>query len=771
MMPSDSPLKMAIRDTVNHFLTIGAGLAYAEPHDHEYGRFVHPFIAHQINAYQHAKNEYEQTNPNGVFNLDEQEARLCFYMLRNLIRRGVDREHAAAEDVTDEIRMLLSIPSVRALCHLPMSDEGGENELLRLAIRIGNQEASSLLLQLPEVRRVAEQHNFYENEGDGTLDLRQMAQDKESSMVALSVSEREVVNQLKQHYQGKINELGGHTQAFASLKNELKKRYEANPTTLELVDRYGKKHTQMLPFEWDEFQQLKEGLSKEQYKNALIAYHQHEAHTAYRYLSKPNPWMADNASYVYVYDNEQGQQTALRYSTFEEYQALINLFYLAAFDEEAPAIDGYTLEGRKTLFIKQIALIGRAHNWDKSRVVTINGVVQYDQDGSPKEEEYDDVSEGDKPSCYSGVLRRLMQSVFGHGLFKVVTANMIKQTLNEYIKPYFDNAITKDNCAQLQQAYEGLINGDGDVEEHLQCLKTINIPEDTKKEIMQLACAQLENTYKSQFSNHKDVFEAIMTRYLNAAKQSGCDFIYFQSSLSLERVLEERVRQKNEPNQLSENPVHFWSATVPGAPQEPEGQPLNLAEVGIISQVENFKPGDEKHNAKQPLVASDEPPKCNVSGLSFFKAPDESLKVAFKLMELCTAYQAYLYKEIQKVSKKKITEVSDLVKIPLMNLTESPDLAKLVRKCRIVNHMIDVLENSEDSSHLDRIRNIETILTENKEILAEHRSTGGKFLQAVLNELSTLVSFIYKKEWKCKAKGEVLSDALEVETNRLSSSK
>lgn len=76
-------------------------------------------------------------------------------------------------------------------------------------------------------------------------------------------------------------------------------------------------------------------------------------------------------------------------------------------------------------------------------------------------------------------------------------------------------------------------------------------------------------------------------------------------------------------------------------------------------------------------------------------------------------------------------------------------------------------ENSEDSSHLARIRNIEAILTtENKEILAEHRSTGGKFLQAVLNTLSTLISFIYKQEWKYKAKGKVLSDALEVETNR-----
>jgi len=157
--------------TFNHLMNYPFGFAHAELKDFDrselFGRvivpdYVYPFVLQKLKAYQEAKTQFEQAIPNRVFNLDEKDAELCFYLLRNLIRRGGSRDDKPAERLTDGIHFLLSIPSVRALCHRQMSEYGGANELLRLAVQIGNQDAIGLLLQLPDVRRLAEQNNLLE---------------------------------------------------------------------------------------------------------------------------------------------------------------------------------------------------------------------------------------------------------------------------------------------------------------------------------------------------------------------------------------------------------------------------------------------------------------------------------------------------------------------------------------------------------------------------------------------------------------------------------
>ena len=96
-----------------------------------------------------------------MFTLEENDADYCLYVLRNLISRGVNREHAQAEALTDDIRFLLSIPSVREKTHRSFGDNGRENQLLQHAIHLGNEAAVEVLMQLPMVSELAEENNHY----------------------------------------------------------------------------------------------------------------------------------------------------------------------------------------------------------------------------------------------------------------------------------------------------------------------------------------------------------------------------------------------------------------------------------------------------------------------------------------------------------------------------------------------------------------------------------------------------------------------------------
>ena len=109
-----------------------------------------------------------------------------------------------------------------------------------------------------------------------------------------------------------------------------------------------------------------------------------------------------NPNAAYVITNEDKTQS---WSSFEEYQLLISMLYLAAKDDVTPATEGYTVETRLSHFIQELALIGRAHNWNDTRK------------RCGKEEEYDNL-EADRLSCTSGVKRRpLPQRPSNSGLF------------------------------------------------------------------------------------------------------------------------------------------------------------------------------------------------------------------------------------------------------------------------------------------------------------------------------------------------------------------
>ena len=114
-----------------------------------------------------------------------------------------------------------------------------------------------------------------------------------------------------------------------------------------------------------------------------------------------------------------------------------------------PAINGHTIGSRLTLFIQELALIGRAHNWDATRINPKTGNA----------EEYDDLG-GDKPSCSSGVKRRLFQSVQGHPLLTLLTPDIIRLEVRDIVRDHFIRRITDENCETLQEAWQAIIEGE-----------------------------------------------------------------------------------------------------------------------------------------------------------------------------------------------------------------------------------------------------------------------------------------------------------------------
>lgn len=463
---------------IHRFLSIPAVLSYAEGHDREYGaEFVRPFITDQLAALRAERQAYESENPNAVFTIaDDIKAKCCFFMLRNLIRR---------HDSTclDDMRFLLDIPSVKNLVHVALPT-CQQNELLRLALGVGNLGAAELLLTIPAVAQLAEQNDYYRGEVRDGLNLHALAHDRESSMRALTTGEAKRLQAAMTCYQKRLHS-DGCINIIQELRQVLINRYSAEPAMITRDN--GKK--MVLPMEWRAFQAI--GLNRAEKGRALKAYYQNKNHTAWRYLSKPNEWMDSQASYVNMNPKDHSQ----KWSTFEEYQPLIAMLYLASTDEDIPPTDGYTMETRLEHFIDELAYIGRAHNWDESRVKkTLNGASKTDEDGFEVLEEYDDLK-GDKPSCYSGVKRRLLQSVMGHRLINVLTSDVIAEELRSFVRQYFKSTINASNQAELKTAYYDLI-GENQYPNSFLKLKALDIPPDEQSRFVDY----LTEKYPEQFA-------------------------------------------------------------------------------------------------------------------------------------------------------------------------------------------------------------------------------------------------------------------------------
>ena len=87
------------------------------------------------------------------FDVDLNEAELCFYMLRHLIMRNASKFNA-------DIKFLLNIPRVKAIAHGPVT-LGRANDLFLSALTVHNYQAEDVLSLIPDVIKHAKQHDFY----------------------------------------------------------------------------------------------------------------------------------------------------------------------------------------------------------------------------------------------------------------------------------------------------------------------------------------------------------------------------------------------------------------------------------------------------------------------------------------------------------------------------------------------------------------------------------------------------------------------------------
>ncbi len=512
---------------IERLLNFPEVFANAEMRGRQFSRHIQDFMNPRLASLAQEIHTFQATHPNDIFDItDSMQTKLYFYMMKHLIRQGTPES-------LNQLNLLLSIPAVKALAHQAVNPYLSPNELLRLAISLNHREAVQVLLNIPAVQQLAQRNHFYQRPTH-RLDIEVGTHDRESSMHALTQGEKSSLERVQNLYQPDID-ARGVPDIMGELKTLLAQRYNAHPATVTTGDG----RVISLPLDFDKFQALAKTLSADTRERALQSYYQHPDHTALRYLSKPNPWMSNHAQYV----NGNHQEGA--WSTFDEYESLISLLYLAAKDESTPAINGYTIETRIENFIKELSLIGRAHNWDASRINPATG----------RSEEYDDL-QGDKPSCYSGVYRRLFQSVQGHPLLTLLTKDIILQEVRDVVRDHFIHCINDNNCVGLHKAWEAIIDGE---EADPSMLLKLNFSEEKQTELIQSISQKLHDKYGPQFNTE---MQAYLVATLNV------DTLYYKNlaekfggQVGLTEILETKTQEmQNKSLPTAKTRLHLLKA-------------------------------------------------------------------------------------------------------------------------------------------------------------------------------------------------------------------
>ena len=449
-------------------------------------------------------------------NIDDQTVNLCFYMARNIIRRN-------EEALQDDLAFLLDILKNRDLAHQY------SNELLQLAIEKNNQSAAGSLYSIESVRILAERHEFYINYEE-RLDLRLIAQDQESSMRILTAQEKKCLAGVTAHYEPIIAELGLDN-LFTALCVDLKGRYEHRPAQITINDE-----TIFLSFRLEDLNKLYKDFPGEAKKDVLKSYFKDKNHTALRFLSKPNLLMAPDAKYVYS-DSKNNKH---KWSYFEHYKKLIVICWLAARDEAFEPTDGFTLETRIAHFVHTLADMGRAHNWDNSRPIK-------DENGNTLgTEEYDD-GRRDKPTCPLGMKARLLQSVPGHSLLKIVTKDLIKQEIRDFVRECFQKKIANQNKDELHSAWENLYSREetkDDVENPNTVLARLNISDAEQGEFIEKLTIKYGDQLGASETKGSCIHYILQRFELN--KMYECHAAAFAGEVDLTQLLRKRSRSDTE---------------------------------------------------------------------------------------------------------------------------------------------------------------------------------------------------------------------------------
>lgn len=203
--------------------------------------------------------------------------------------------------------------------------------------------------------------------------LRSLALNRESAMASLNPQHQQQITAIRTRYARAFNERGGVEAILNDIRAFLVENYRQNPIM---------HNGNPLPLEYN--------AALPQAVQAL--YYANKAHTAYRYLCSPNPWIYAGAPYVERHLN--GGASARIYP---DDQTTLAYLWLAASDTNVPAPDGMTHAELKKLFAETIlAGAGRGHNYDNEELNARAG------------QEVDD-GQGDNPTCGSGASRWIRQ--------------------------------------------------------------------------------------------------------------------------------------------------------------------------------------------------------------------------------------------------------------------------------------------------------------------------------------------------------------------------
>jgi len=123
---------------VNYLMTFSSFFAVAESAKKYDNLYVNPFVQTTLDNLRQERLTFEQENVNVIFDITHPDkAKLCFYMIRNIIRRNDPA-------LLSEMLFLLDIPAVKSVVRLDAT-----LELMRLSADVKNRMAALILLNIP----------------------------------------------------------------------------------------------------------------------------------------------------------------------------------------------------------------------------------------------------------------------------------------------------------------------------------------------------------------------------------------------------------------------------------------------------------------------------------------------------------------------------------------------------------------------------------------------------------------------------------------------
>ncbi|MBS0357726.1 MAG: ankyrin repeat domain-containing protein [Proteobacteria bacterium] len=139
-------------DIVQLLLTCVNVFAAAEMREY-YKDYVDFFVNNKLVELNARKLAFRSKFPEKIFDVDTEEAKLYFYIIRNLIHQNSDYS-------LEDIKILLAIPAVQQLANQAITPDK-PNELFLLAASLGNKSVVELLFGISSIRQLVEASDSY----------------------------------------------------------------------------------------------------------------------------------------------------------------------------------------------------------------------------------------------------------------------------------------------------------------------------------------------------------------------------------------------------------------------------------------------------------------------------------------------------------------------------------------------------------------------------------------------------------------------------------